>query len=48
MGLMGAILFFFMEDAALDVDLHLHIAQAAERKAEEVIVGIVDIVAVES
>lgn len=37
-----------MQNAALDIDLYLDIAKAAEGKAEEVIVRLIDIVAVES
>lgn len=37
-----------MQNAALDIDLYLDITKAAEGKAEEVIVRLIDIVAVES
>ena len=37
-----------MEGAVFDVDLDLDIAQAAEGEAEEVVVGVLDIVAVEA
>ena len=37
-----------MEGAALDVDFDLDVAEAAEGEAEEVVVGVLDVVAVEA
>lgn len=37
-----------MESAALDVDFDLDVAEAAEGEAEEVVVGVLDVVAVEA